>query len=164
MWFRIPPETLAYWRQTGMEPESDAAIAELEQQFGGKAPASYVDFMKTYGSVEFNFEINNGFDYIYEMEDRRELRTEAVSFIKSVEKALAHYESIQEDEQIDIPKYLLPIARDYGQGEILLEIARPTERVFYWRFQSHDWESGKTKIAFVADSFTDFINGLKKYE
>lgn len=164
MSFQIPPETLAYWQRTGMEPVSDADIALLEQRLGGKAPASYADFMKTYGSVEFAFRIKNGFDYVYRMDDRTEQRSEAISFIKSPEQALKYYDGLRKDPKINMPEHLLPFAMDYGQGELLIEFGQPTERVYYWSFDNHDWETGTTRLGFVADSFTDFINGLKKFD
>lgn len=162
--FTLPPETLAYWSAAPTIKATDADIAVLEARVGGKAPASYVEFMKTYGDVEFDFEINNAFDYVYATADRTERRTQAISFIKSPEQALRYYDGLQKDPKITLEKHLLPFGMDYGQGEILIEFGRATQRIFYWDFSSHDWESGPTRLGFVADDMYAFINNLKPYQ
>lgn len=164
MVFIVPSETLAYWMKRGPARATDGDIAMLETCLGLKAPPSYVDFMKTYGCVEFDFDVDCRFDYVYEDTPQPDRRSKAISFIKSAEKAIRYYEGLQKDEQIGLPPHLLPFAMDRGQGELLIEFGQPTERVFYWDFDAHDWESGVTRIGLVADTMYDFINNLRPYD
>lgn len=60
--YKIPQETLAYWRSRGMEPFSDADIARLKSEVGMQIPQKYLDFAKLYGSVEFDFDIPSMFN------------------------------------------------------------------------------------------------------
>jgi hypothetical protein len=53
---------------------------------------------------------------------------------------------------------------DLGQGELLIEFGRPSERIFYWNFDTHDWQSGATRLGFVAKDTYDFINSLEPYD
>lgn len=120
--------------------------------------------MKTYGNVEFSDDINSRFAYAYQELDRIERRSQAISFIKSPERALRYYEGLQNDPQLDLPPYLLPFGMDYGQGELLIEFGQPTERVFYWDFDAHDWETGVTRLGFVANDMYEFINNLQPFD
>jgi hypothetical protein len=159
--FTPPPATLEYWRRTGLTPATDAEIALLEGRLGGKAPASYVEFMKEFGSVEFSFDIDCEFTYVYEEAGRQERLTQVVGHIKEPERALRYYEGLQNDAEVDLPPHLLPFAMDRSQGELLIEFGQPTERIFYWDFDNHDWGSGVTRLGFVAKDMVDFINNLK---
>lgn len=162
--FNPSPETLACWKSKGSTLATDADIAKLEARLGLRAPASYVEFVKTYGDVEFSFDVNCQFEYTYETRDRVERRTEAVSFIKSTSQAIEYYNGFQRDDKIGIPANLLPFAMDHGQGELLIEFGQAGERIFYWDFDAHDWESGITRIGFVANDMYDFINNLKPFD
>jgi hypothetical protein len=162
--FTPPPKTLDYWRRTGMRPVTDADITMLESRLGGKAPPSYVEFMKTFGRVEFSSDIDCQFDYVYEDADREERRNRVVGHIRRPERALRYYEGWQKDAEVSLPPHLLPFAQDLGQGELLIEFGQPTERVFYWNFDAHDWGSGVTRLGFVAKDLYDFINNLKPDE
>lgn len=159
--FTPPPATLEYWRRTGMNPITDADIAALENRLGRKAPASYVEFMKTFGSLEFSSDIDCEFTYVYEDAGRQDRRTQVVGHIKRPERALRYYEDLQKDAEVDLPPHLLPFAMDLSQGELLIEFGEPTERIFYWDFDTHDWGGGVTRLGFVAKDMYDFINNLK---
>lgn len=162
--FSPPQETLDFWKRRGAEPATNADIASVEQRLQLKAPQSYVDFMKTFGNVKFNDEIDSRFECVYEEPDRTEKRSQYISFIKSPEQALRYYEGLQKDEKLNLPPYLFPFGMDYGQGELLIEFGQPTERVYYWDFDNHDWESGVTRLGFVANDMYEFINNLKPSE
>ena len=159
--FSPPAATLAYWRRTGMSPATDAEIALLEKRLGAKAPPSYVEFMKTFGRVEFSFDIDCEFTYVYGEPGRQERQTQVVGHIKKPERALRYYEGWQNDDEVSLPPHLLPFAMDLGQGELLIEFGQPTERIFYWDFDNHDWGSGVTKLGFVANDMYEFISSLK---
>jgi hypothetical protein len=161
--FTPPPATLDHWRRTGLKPVADAEIALLEQRLGGKAPASYVEFMKTFGGVAFDLDTECCFSYVYEHAGREERQTKALGFIKSPEKALRYYEGLQQDDEVSLPSHLLPFAMDRSQGELLIEFGRPTERIFYWDSDSHDWGSGVTNLAFVANDLYELIDNLKPF-
>ena len=162
--FHPPVETLEYWQGSTPTQATDADIAMLEARLEGKAPASYVEFMKTYGNVEFDDEINSRFEYAYDLPERTEVRSQAISFIKAPQKAIQYYDGIQEDSNLHIPNHLLPFAMDYGQGELLIEFGQTTERIFYWDFDAHDWESGVTRLGFVSNDMYDFINNLAPFD
>lgn len=162
--FSPPHATLEYWHRTGLRPVTDSDIAMLEERLGGKAPPSYVEFMKTFGSVEFDSEIDCQFDYVYGEAEREERRNQVVGHIKRPERALRYYENWQKDAQVSLPPHLLPFAQDLGQGELLIEFGQSTERVFYWDFDAHNWKDGVTRLGFVADNLYDFIHGLKRDE
>lgn len=159
MSFNPSSKTLAYWRKSKPIPATETDIALLEARLGGKAPASYVQFMKTYGNVEFDTDIDSRFEYTY-VADRTEQQSQWISFIKSPQNALLYYEGLQKDPKTGLPEYLLPFGMDYGQGELLIEFGQPTERIFYWDFDRHDWECGAARLAFVADDFFRFVNSL----
>jgi hypothetical protein len=160
--FEPPLATLEYWRRTGMRPATDADIALLEKRLGAKAPPSYVEFMKTFGSVEFSDDFECQFSYIYDDAPEKR-RTRLVGFIKTPEKALRYYEGLREDDDVSLPPHLLPFAMDQSQGELLIEFGKPTERIFYWNFDAHDRGSGVTKLGFVANDMYEFISSLKPY-
>lgn len=162
--FSPPPATLAYWQQRPGTAATPADVAMLEARLGLKAPASYVEFMTTFGNVEFDDEINSRFEYVYEGGAGRERRSQLISFIKSPQKAIRYWEGLQSDPKIHLPAHLVPFGMDYGQGELLIEFGQPTERIYYWDFDTHDWESGVTRIGFVVDDLVEFINTLKPYE
>jgi len=164
MLFSPPPETLAYWKQRPATPATAADIAMLEARLGLKAPPSYVEFMTTYGNVEFDDEINSRFEYVYESGGQLERRSQLIAFIKSPQKAIRYWEGLQSDQRVSIPAHLLPFGMDYGQGELLIEFGQPTGRVYYWDFDTQNWDSGTTRIAFVANDLVEFIDTLKPYE
>ena len=93
-----------------------------------------------------------------------EARKELISHIKKPDKVIQYYDGLQEDLDISLPAFLVPFGMDYGQGELLIEFGQKTEKIYYWDFDTHDWESGKTKIAIVADDFYQFINSLALYD
>jgi hypothetical protein len=160
--FTPPPATLEYWRRRGLTPVTDAEIALLEERLGGKAPASYVAFMKEFGSVEFDSDLDCQFTYVYE--ETGERLTRLVGYIKKPERALRYYEGLQGDAEVDLPSHLLPFAMDNSEGELLIEFGQPTERIYYWNFDTHDWGSGVTRLGLVAQDMVEFINGLKPYD
>lgn len=162
--FSLPIKTIEYWQQRALKPVNDEQMNMMEKRLAGSAPQSYRDFMQTYGAVEFDDDIDCRFDYVYRFPDRTELRSNVISFIKTPQSTLQYYEGLQQDHKINLPAHLLPFGMDYGQGELLIEFGRKTQRIFYWDFDSHDWESGKTRIGFVADDFYEFINNLRGFD
>jgi len=162
--FAPPAATLEYWRTRGMEPASDEDIATLEARLGGKAPPAYVEFMKTYGSVEFDFDIDSTFACVYEESGGQHRTLQTIGHIKRPDRALRYYEGWQKDAEVDLPAHLLPFACDRSEGELLIEFGRPTGRIFYWDFDEHDWGSGITRIGFVAEDMYEFIRELTRYE
>jgi hypothetical protein len=162
--FQVPPATLAYWRKRPAAIASTADLAALESSLGMPLPASYVEFMKTYGAVEMDDEIDSRFDYVYDDRGQRELRSQLVAFFHSPQKALRYYEGLQQDPKIDLPSHLFPFAMDYGQGELLIELGQPTERIFYWDFATQDWERRSARLGFVANDLYEFIAKLRPYD
>jgi hypothetical protein len=144
--FVVPPAPLEYWRRRGLKPVTDADITLLESRLGGKAPPSYVLFMKTFGNVEFDTDVDSQFTYVFEEAGQQERGTRLVGHIQS------------------LAPHLLPFAMDRSQGQLLIEFGQPTERIFYWNFDTHDWESGTTRLGFVAKDMYDFINSLKPFD
>ncbi len=104
------------------------------------------------------------FDYEYRYPDRIETRSEAIAFIERPQVALEYYQGLQKDPGVSMPPNLLPFAMNYGQGELLIEFGGSTERVFFWDFDSHDWERGSARLGFVADNLYDFINNLRPFD
>lgn len=162
--FRLPAATLELWRRNGLRPATDDQLALLERRLGGKAPPSYVEFMKTFGGVAFGPDVDRRFAYRYEEDPAPARRTRRIGFIKTPEKALRYYEGLQGDDEVNLPPHLLPFAMDASQGELLIEFGRPTERIFYWDFDAHDWGGGDTRLAYVADDLYELINGLRPEE
>ncbi len=162
--FLIPQETLAYWKRRPAVPVTDLDIAMLEARMGKKAPAAYTEFMKTYGPVSFDDDLNCRFDFVIEAAGQSERASNAISFVKAPEKALRYYDGLQKDPKLSFPKHLLLFAMDYGQGELLIEFGPGSGRVFFWDFDRHDWETGTTHIRFVAANLFDFINGLRPFD
>ena len=64
-----------------------------------------------------------------------------------------------------IPKNMLPIANDSGGNLVLLSVSGSDYGKFY--FWDHNWEAEEGKVpdysnlTLIADSFDEFINGLK---
>ena len=165
MKFTIPEATLAYWKKKNRPLVQDQEIDLLEEHVKLKAPDSYREFLKQYGAVVFGLDvINNQFTYRYLSDEQTEVRKQSISFIKTPEKTIQYYEGLQEDPNLALPVFLIPFGMDYGQGELLVEFGRETEKIYYWDFDSHDWESGQTRIAAVADDLYQFINSLEPYD
>lgn len=164
MQFNIPPSTLTYWERTGSLLMTDADLALLEQRLQAKAPPGYVAFMKRYGAVELDTLIDSYFSYRYTLPDRTEVKACALAFIKTAERALVNYTYLMAEPALELPPNLLPFAQDYGEGQILIEFGAPTERIFYWSPDTHDWETGETRLGFVAHNMYDFINNLRRTE
>ena len=164
MKFDIPEATLAYWKETGSDSVQQTDIDQLENHLKLKAPGSYREFLLTYGSVEFDHEINSQFSYRYLSEEQTEIRTNLISFIKTPERTIQYYDGLQEDPQVALPAFLVPFGMDYGQGELLIEFGQETEKIYYWDSDGHDWDTGETRIATVADDLYQFINSLAPYD
>jgi hypothetical protein len=162
--FHPTDETLAFWRAADPEPVTDDDIALMERHLGLSAPAAYAEFLKTYGAVEFDDDIPCAFDVVYPLPDGEERRTAAIAFFKDPKTALRYHDGLQQDPDVDIPPHLLPFAMDDGQSELLIEFGRPTQRIFFWDFDAHDWDSGETRLGFVADDLYQFIANLKLLE
>jgi hypothetical protein len=162
--FAIPPATLAYWQRQHVQPVTDEDLRSLEVRLGQPAPAAYVEFMKTYGPVPFDDEIDCRFDHSLEGVGQRVVRSQVVSFVKSPAQALRYYEGLQADRRLDIPAHWLPFAMDYGQGELLIEFGASAGRVFYWDFDAHDWEGGVTNLGFVAEDLYQFMAHLRPFD
>ena len=162
--FAIPPATLAYWQRKAVEPVSDADLRSVEARLGLPAPAAYVEFMKTYGPVPFDDDIDCRFDYRLDGAGQQVRRSQVISFIKSPAQALRYYDGLQADKRLSLPPQLLPFAMDYGQGELLIEFGPSAGRIFYWDFDAHDWESGATRLGFVADDLYQFIANLRPFD
>ena len=164
MKFTPPEATLAYWKKKDKPLVQNQEIDLLEKHVKLKAPDSYREFLTHYGAVEFDFDINDQFTYRYTSEVQTEVRRQSISFIKKPERAIQYYDGLQKDPKLELPVFLIPFGMDYGQGELLIEFGQETEKIYYWDFDTHDWESGKTRIAIVADNFYQFINSLAPYD
>ena len=165
MKFSIPETTLAYWKKKNKPLVQGQEIDLLETHVKLKAPDSYREFLTQYGAVLFGLdEINNQFTYNYLLEEQVEARKELISHIKKPDKVIQYYDGLQEDPDISLPAFLVPFGMDYGQGELLIEFGQETEKIYYWDFDTHDWESGVTRIATVACDLYQFINSLTSYD
>lgn len=192
MKFDPPEATLAYWKRKS-ESVQQEEIDRLEEHVKLKAPTSYREFLTQYGSVEFDHEINSQFTYRYSSEDQTDVRKQPISFIKEPVRAIQYfyqylsgqqtevgkelisffmnpartmqyYDGLKDDPDLSLPAFLVPFGMDYGQGELLIEFGQQTEKIYYWNFDAHDWETGETRIAFVADDLYQFFNSLAPYE
>jgi len=77
---------------------------------------------------------------------------------------IKYYLGLQEDSKVELPAFLVPFGMDDGQEELLIEFGQETKRIYFWDFDAHDWETGETRIAFVADDFYQFINSLEPFD
>lgn len=163
--YKIPEETLAYWRSRGMEPFSDADIALLKSTIGMKIPQKYLEFAKLYGSVEFDFDIPSKFDYTYEQDGFSMSFSADLGCLIDVELILKYYEGTTTDKYGEgfpkFPPIFLPVGFGLGQDLVLLELMGPKERVWYAEDHEEAWGFGNNvRLGLIADDFPSFIHGL----
>ena len=159
--FLPPAKTLDYWNKNGLKPIIDSEISMLEDRFNSKVPKSYSEFLKVFGGVEFGFEVANQFSYTYNDTGNTKCHYQVVGHIKTPERVLRYYNGLADDNDLEFPRHLLPFAMDLSQGELFIEFGKPTERIFYWNFDKHDWTNPQMRLGFVADNMYDFINNLE---
>jgi len=159
--FQLSDETIKYWNDNGLHPVENSEIATLEDYIGAKAPTGYIEFVKVFGGVDFGSNIPNRFSYSYIDNGYSEHFNQVVGHIKRPERALRYYDGLRNDDDLKFPPNLLPFAMDLSQGELFIEFGKPTEQIFYWNFDNHDWTNTHMRLGFVAHNMYDFLNNLK---
>lgn len=167
--FKIPQQTLEYWKLDGPEPFSEADISEIETAVGFPLPNAYREFALQYGSVQYDtLDVDCAFKYEYR-EDGASMEFDgAISHFLRADRVVQYFHGLTRDDGgDDLPKFppiFLPIGMDYGQGNILLELGGEKERIFYWEFQYDSWGKGNNvRLGFVAENLYDFVNNLEEF-
>lgn len=168
--FLIPQETLDFWAKED-EPKATAVdVRYIEDYLRGTLPAPYVEFITTYGYVEFP-ENRDGFEYTVDYGSQVVRKAAGISILfdaHSVVEAHGNMTDPNGPAEEGIPAYpqkYLPIGVNAGQSEILLELGGITGRIWFWQENEWPWgQEGNTHLGFIADNMYDFINGLRDYE
>lgn len=164
---RIPPTTLEWWGSMGFEPASEADIARVEAALGLTLPDDYKAFLKAHGFVEWDIDIPDSFDYRFGPDHQPTVKNDGC--ISHLWPA-AHLERMAADVRtgaagsppLFYPNTHFPIGGTPGQDQILMELTPKQGRIWFWPEREDHWGQGdNTELGFVAETFTDFIEGLR---
>ena len=168
--FNIPRETLDEWAGDNWPKATKADIDLIENYLGSALPPPYIEFISTYGFVEFPDELD-GFTYTLDYGGQKVQRASGIAYMRRsdlVIKAHSIATAAAQDPDDDVPKFpahFLPIGQDPGQSEVLLELGEHGGRVWFWEFDEHQWgQPGNDALGFVANDLYEFINGLQPYD
>jgi hypothetical protein len=124
---------------------ADSVIGAFEDQLGHKLPEDYREFLQAYGmtaATGLNFPSGGGVEVFFGLQEEGEYNLQS------------EWEGMRER----IPPHLLPIADSPG-GLICLSLVPSEKGAIYW-WASEDCRSRDQELAYIASSFTDFLNSL----
>ncbi|MEP6501811.1 MAG: SMI1/KNR4 family protein [Betaproteobacteria bacterium] len=158
------------WLALGEPLAQPADIELIEGALGVGLPREYVEFVTRYGFVEFGRDPERRmlFSYMVDERGRRETRQDGVSFLFDPDEVVQIYRYMistddpQDESRPMIPPGYLTVGSNAGHSSILLDVATNFGQVLYW--PESDWRWGthdNLALGYVADSFEDFINGLR---
>jgi hypothetical protein len=141
----------------------EVKLREVEQLIGSPLPADYRAFLLTHNGGKpsltgFRMEregrgySESSVAWLYGIQDGGE-------FFNSFE---LHYRGLRGR----MPAHIIPIGSDPGGNQICISVAGPDlGRVYFWDHEKEadpdeDEEPGYDNLYFVANSFSDFLNGL----
>lgn len=171
--FNVTKGMLSRWAKDNEPKATSHDIAMIEKAVGGKLHKAYIDFVKDFGFVIFGRdpEERQYFDFIHTYSDRKEYREGNISYFKNPNKVIESFKlltdpNVTEDEKEEFPKFptnYIPIGKDLGHGEILLELGEDAGRILYWPFSIWAWGMGDNNkpLGFIAQDLYDFINSLR---
>ena len=133
---------------------SNEDILELENFIGLKFPQSYREHILRYngGRCKPN---------VYSFNENGESTESDLNVFLSLPNELKEYVLDYKINNTRIPESFLPIAEDSGGNLICISCeGKDRGKIFFW---DHERE-GEDNIYFIADSFDEFLNGLKDFE
>ena len=157
-------------------PATEAQVVAFEQRMKMVLPTDYREFLTREGGggrVQIGDHEDIVFPLKWDGQDWAEGLDEALfkNFYSLDENSTLAWEEAYEAfiQQRRVPADLLPIAYDAGSNQLLLGISGARKgKVYYWAkdFEPVDDppEPGYENIAFVADSFSDFLKKLRPME
>jgi hypothetical protein len=168
--FKITPGMEQAWLAMGKPKATAQDIAQIEGALGIQLPRDYVDFVTHYGFVVFGRDDERRwqFSYVIERGGQKVTRQRGISYLFTPEKMLTIYRYMISSEDPDdetrpmIPAGYLTIGSDSGHARLLLDTSVNPGQILFW--PQSDWRWGtedNISLGFVADSFEDFINGLR---
>ena len=138
-------------------PLSAQRVKQVEKKYGIKLPLQYRNFLLAHNGGqpipnEFHFKKKQG-QYTDSIVDW---------FLAIYEGENDNFEEYYDTYKIDenrIPENLVPIAHDPGGNLICISVSGDDEgAVFFW---DHEHEEDGDNIHLIADSFDEFLSGLK---
>lgn len=166
--FDIPSDVLDTW-QAGSRPKaSDADLERIDLIAGSPMPDDYKDFVATHGFVEFGNDptMIDVFRYAVEQRDGVVEREDSIAVLYSaalVEDVTTRLRNAEPGDSLPIlPPGLIVIGAN-ADGESNLVLEPETGRVYFIP-EVEEEDASDMVIGLVAESFTDFINGLKPSE
>ncbi|PTM57549.1 SUKH superfamily protein [Desmospora activa DSM 45169] len=133
------------------EKLDDHLIREMERYFGFRLPLDFVNVVKQYDGGR---PVQYFFDY-----DRRKrvMFGELLSFNPNKKfNAVSAYGSLYEDEDIELPKELVPFALDPAGNLYCFDYSQDNIRPSVV-FVDHE---GSEDVDYICDTFTDLVNKL----
>jgi hypothetical protein len=157
-------------------PATEAQVAALEKRMKVALPSDYREFLTREGGGA-RVRIGEHEDIVFPLEwdgqEWAEGLDEALfkNFYSLDENSALAWEGAFESfiEQRRVPADLLPIAYDAGSNQVLLGVSGARKgKVYYWAMDFEPVEDlpepGYDNIAYVADSFTDFLKRMRPME
>jgi hypothetical protein len=165
---QVPIETLAYWqsREGEFKTASPEVVATVAKMGGGRLPADYLGFIANYGFVPWEYTVPDRFDAKVDDGGQTVVTERAVTHLWSHVALARMLENIWRDDPANgfpmLPTNMFPVAGTAGQDLILMELEPQNGRIWYWQFSNDAWGQPSNRVlGHVANSFTDFINGLR---
>lgn len=161
----LPPPLLAMTQREQFARATAEEVAMLRKLPPLAVPESYVELITRFGYLKFDpLDDPCRFDWAYrEPELTMEFKASIAAFA-TAPKVQQRYEGLVLDEDDDLPKFpnfLLPIATNFGQSQILLECGGESDRIWFWEFQGDAWgEGNNVRLGFVADTLQAFLDKL----
>lgn len=163
--FNIPAATLSFWNRIELKPASDDQIAEVAGFAPGPLPDDYVAFLKTYGFARWMLTVPDRFRYTSDSGGQVVSKVGSIAHLETPEsmgRAMAHAWTDQPEMGLPCwPEGVLPLAGNAGPAQVLMDFRGEAPVIRHWEPAEDPWGTGdNTALWHVADSFTDFINGL----
>jgi len=161
----LPPDIQALAEREPVDRASEADLAMLRGLTALDVRQSYREFISTWGYIRFDpLDDPCEFTYAYREPGMATDLRSSISMFMPADKVAQYYHGLVLDVDEDLPKFpahMLPICFTPGQSHVLLECGGDTDRVWFWEFRGNAWREGAPSLGFVAETFQDFLNGLR---
>lgn len=163
--FKISAATHAFWERLDIKPASAADIAEIAELAPGPLPDDYVAFLQTYGFARWMLTVPDRFTYCRADGGQEVIKVGSVAHLETPDSIARSMKNAWNDEpELGLPCWpqgVMPVAGNAGPGQVLMNFDPTPATIQYWEPAQDPWGKGdNTQLCDVADTFTDFINGL----
>lgn len=164
---QTPSQTLTWWASKGLTGANADEIERAKAAIGPLVPYDYLEFLQTYGFVEWDLDIPDSFEYRL-LSYPHQVINKAASIThlwpaRHIERMAADVRTAENDSlPLYYPNTHFPIGGTGGQAQIVLELEPAPGRIWFWPEREDERGSGdNTELGFVADNFTNFVEGLR---